>query len=163
MSDQSSGGSVWSARPIPPLRDLLPSSKRRGKPWAEELMAYWADRFGNVAERNAMVRFVAASLADSTAEKYGHNFARFVRWCGSQPDQPSPLPATRDTVMRWIASDVCPPADIARVKVDNLRPYTAAINTVHRDFELPEPADGHLWRAFKRGLQREQQRLPGRK
>ena len=70
MSDQSSGGSVWSARPIPPLRDLLPSSKRRGKPWAEELMAYWADRFGNVAERNAMVRFVAASLADSTAEKY---------------------------------------------------------------------------------------------
>jgi len=122
-----------------------------------------AARFGNVAEREAIVGFITSSLADSTAEKYGYHFARFERWCKAQPDQPSPLPASRDTVIRWIASDVCPPEDIGRVKADNLRPYTAAINTVHRDFELPEPAEGHLWRAFKKGLKRKQAQLPGRK
>ena len=147
--------------PLSHSRNSLITPPAGGKPWRAELEQHWAREYGEHAERAAIMANVQASLADSTAAKYDLHFARFERWCDAQPDRPSALPALRTTVMRWVASDVCPPEDIGRVKADSLRPYTAAINTIHKDFDLPEPATGHLWRAFKAGLKRRQSRLPG--
>ena len=117
--------------------------------WTESLSEVLAAQLGDVPQAAAIVETIAASLAPTTAEQYGHNFARFVQFCNRQLDRPSPLPATTGTVLRWLAGDVCARGS---VKAGSLQPYLSAINTVHTDLGFDAPALGHLISRFKRGL-----------
>ena len=106
---------------------------------------------GDHAETDDIIGMMGHSLAETTAESYGRHFERFAGWCERQPDRPCSLPAERSTVVRWLAGDVCrQPED--RVAASSLKPYRAAINAVHKDFEYDEPAVGHALRAYVRGL-----------
>ena len=104
---------------------------------------------GDHPERERVLHVLSHALAPSTADSYGAHFARFVRWCESRPDQPSPLPASTGTVLRWLADDV---TRGDRVKKDSLQPYLSAINSLHRDLGYEEPALGHLIQRFRSGL-----------
>jgi hypothetical protein len=100
-------------------------------------------------QRDAIIATLQQALAPTTAGSYGGHVARFVRFCAAQPDRPPPLPATTDTVLRWLAGDVCVGN---RVQAESLQPYLSAINRVHRDMGLEEPAVGHLIQSYKSGL-----------
>ena len=102
-------------------------------------------------QRDEIVRVISHALADSTAESYGRHLSRFASFCASQPDQPAPLPASTDTVLRWLAGDVCVGG---KVQKDSLQPYLSAINRLHRDAGFDEPAVGHLIQSYKSGLGR---------
>ena len=88
-------------------------------------------------------------LASSTADVYGGHYARFYRWCEAQPDQPSALPASTGTVLRWLEADVTAGG---KVRAGSLQPYLSAINSVHADLEYDRPALGHAVTAYKSGL-----------
>ena len=105
--------------------------------------------FGDVPEAPRIAEVLNAALAPTTAEGYSRHFARFAEWCEEQPDRPCPLPALTKTVVRWLAADVCAGN---RVQAESLQPYLSAINTLHADLELREPAVGRRIRRFKRGL-----------
>ena len=111
-----------------------------------------AVRIGDVPQREAIVRTISRALAPSTAESYGSHVARFVAFCEAQPDQPSPLPASTATVLRWLAGDVCVGG---KVQAGSLQPYLSAVNRVHRDLGFDEPALGHLIQSYKSGLAHE--------
>ena len=69
-----------------------------------------------------------------------------MRWCEDQPDEPDPLPASTETVLRWVE-------DITRggaVREKSLQPYLSAINKVHTDLDLPAPAIGSSARSWAR-------------
>jgi len=108
-----------------------------------------AARLGDSPQRDTIIRTIAHALSSSTADSYGSHLARFVKFCEAQPDSPSPLPASTGTVLRWLAGDVCV---AGRVQADSLQPYLSAINRIHRDLDMDEPALGHLISSFKRGL-----------
>ena len=118
-------------------------------PWAEAMASRWQDVVGDVPERAVILATMAAALAPTTAESYGGHWARFVRWCEAQPDQPNPLPASTGTVVRWLAADV---TRGGKVRAGSLQPYLSAINGIHRDLELEAPALGHLLGRYRRGL-----------
>lgn len=103
-------------------------------------------------QREAILRTLSNALAESTAESYGGHVSRFIEFCATQRDRPSPLPATTDTVMRWLSVIT---AD-GRVKKDSLQPYLSTVNCIHRDMGFDEPAIGHLIQTFKSGLGHEQ-------
>lgn len=109
----------------------------------------WREVLGEHPESEEVLGLLGGSLAPSTAENYGAHVDRFMRWCDAQPDRPSPLPASTTTVLRWLAADVTV-AD--RVRAGSLQPYLSAINRLHRDLDLDEPALGHLVQQFRRGL-----------
>jgi hypothetical protein len=92
---------------------------------------------------------MSAALTEGTAESYSRHFVRFAEWCDEQDDRPCPLPASTDTVIRWLGGDVCAHD---RVQAKSLQPYLSAINTIHADREFAEPAVGRRIRRFKRGL-----------
>lgn len=120
-----------------------------GLPWAEALREHWRTQFGECAEGEEIVELLTHSLAPTTAASYGRHVARFAAWCASQPDKPSPLPASTSTVVRWLVADVVV-GD--RVKADSLQPYLSAVNRVHRDLELDEPALGHVVQQVRRAV-----------
>lgn len=109
----------------------------------------WGEMLGNFPERERVLHVLTHALAPSTAQSYGDHIARFVKWCERQPDQPSPLPATTGTVLRWLASDV---TRDNRVKAGSLQPYLSALNTLHKDLDYDEPALGHLIQRYRKGL-----------
>ena len=108
-----------------------------------------ASRLSASPQREGIVSKLLNSLAASTAESYGSHVARFVRFCDAQPDRPSPLPASTDTVLRWLEGDVCARGTVL---ADSLQPYLSAINRIHRDCGFDEPALGHLVQQYKGGL-----------
>ena len=118
-------------------------------PWAAAMAAHWRATLGDHAETDAILGVVGASLAPKTAANYGCHFSRFALWCERQPDRPSPLPASTTSVLRWLAGDVTA-AD--RVRAGSLQPYLSALNRVHRDLALDEPALGHMVQQYRRGL-----------
>ena len=118
-------------------------------PWAEALKTALASRLGDSAQRDGIIDKLTHSLAESTANAYAGHLQRFVDFCASQPDAPSPLPATTDTVLRWLEGDVCAGG---KVQADSLQPYLSAINRIHRDLGFDEPALGHLVLSYKAGL-----------
>lgn len=109
---------------------------------------------GNVPEGARVAEVMAAALQPSTVESYSAKFTRFAEWCESQPDRPCPLPASTDTVLRWLGGDIC--AAGGAVQAKSLQQYLSAINTIHADLELPEPAVGRRVRRFRRGLGHQQ-------
>lgn len=111
-----------------------------------------ASRIGDVPQREAIVRTISHALAPTTAESYGSHVARFVAFCAAQPDRPSPLPATTETVLRWLAGAVCVDG---KVQAGSLQPYLSAVNRIHRDLGFDEPALGHLIQSYKSGLAHE--------
>jgi len=124
-------------------------SDAEGLPWVKLMARRWAELLGDHAEVSEIIDLISISLAGSTMDLYGNHVARFVRWCEAQPDRPSPLPASTGTVVRWIVGDV---TRGGRVKAGSLQPYLSAINRIHRDLELDEPALGHLVQQVKAGL-----------
>lgn len=126
-----------------------PPARPAASSWAEALADHWRERLGDVAEADEIIGLLSSSLAPGTAESYGRHFARFIRWCAVQPDAPSPLPASTATVVRWLAADV---VKEDRVAARSLQPYLSALNRVHRDLELPEPALGHLVQQVRRAV-----------
>ena len=120
-----------------------------GASWSEALRAHWRKRLGEHAETAEIVSLLASSLAPSTAASYSDHIERFARWCARQPDQPSPLPASTATVVRWIVSDV---VRGDRVRAKSLQPYLSALNRIHRDLELDEPALGHVVQQVRRAV-----------
>jgi hypothetical protein len=122
-------------------------------PWADAMASRWGNVVGDVPERASIMATMARALAPSTAAAYGGHWARFVRWCEAQPDQPDPLPATTGTVLRWLAGDVTVGH---KVRDSSLQPYLSALNGVHKDLDYPEPALGHLIRRFRAGLGHQQ-------
>ena len=121
----------------------------KGSAWALTMGKLLASRLGESPQRETIIRTIAHALTSSTAQSYGTHLARFIEFCEAQPDSPSPLPATTGTVLRWLAGDVCV---AGRVQAGSLQPYLSAINRIHRDLDMEEPALGHLISSFKRGL-----------
>lgn len=117
------------------------------------MAARWAATLGDAPEFEAIMRTLSSSLTGTTADNYGAHWARFVKWCERQPDQPSPLPASTATVLRWLAGEVT-----ARntVRAGSLQPYLSALNRIHTDLDLEPPARGHLVRQYRRGLAHQQ-------
>jgi hypothetical protein len=105
------------------------------------------------AGRTAVMETMSRALAGSTAANYGGHWARFVLWCETRPDQPSPLPATTGTVLRWLSGDVTVGG---KVRASSLQPYLSALNGMHRDLAYPEPALGHLIQRYRAGLGHQQ-------
>lgn len=118
-------------------------------PWKEALRRHWKRRLGDCAEADEIVELLGQSLTPSTARNYGETVARFIDWCGAQSDKPSPLPAATKTVVRWVVADVC---HDDKVRATSLQPYLSAINRIHRDLEMAEPALGHLVQQVRRGV-----------
>ena len=118
-------------------------------PWRDEIERLVTRDFGETEESARLTEVFSAALTEGTVENYSRHFTRFAEWCEQQPDRPCPLPASTDTVLRWLAGDVCKED---RVKAGSLQPYLSAINTLHADLELHEPAVGRRIRRFKRGL-----------
>ena len=118
-------------------------------PWREEIEKIVIRDFGEVPEAARIAEVMGSALAQSTAESYSAKFVRFAEWCEEQADRPCPLPATTDTVLRWLGGDLCA-GD--RVKAKSLQQYLSAINTIHADLELREPAVGRRVRRFRQGL-----------
>lgn len=117
--------------------------------WANSMAETLASRLVNSPQRDGIIRKITLALAPSTAESYSGHLARFIAFCEAQPDRPSPLPATTDTVLRWLEGEVCIGG---KVKAENLQPYLSAINRIHRDIGFDEPAIGHLVQSYKSGL-----------
>jgi hypothetical protein len=115
-------------------------------PWAQAIAERWSGLIGDYAERDRIVDIVGRALTTSAAACYTRHFGRFVVWCESQPDKPSPLPANTGTVLRWLAADVT--ADNA-VAAQSLQGYLSALNAVHADLGFEQPALGRLVRQFR--------------
>ena len=120
-----------------------------GAPWGGALREHWRQRLEGCAEADEIVELLASSLAPTTMAGYGRHIERFARWCSDQPDQPSPLPASTVTVVRWVVADV---VKDDRVRAKSLQPYLSAINRVHRDLEMAEPALGHVVQQVRRAV-----------
>ena len=118
-------------------------------PWRAQIEAIVARDFGDAPEAGRIAEVFSAALTEGTVENYSRHFVRFATWCESQPDRPCPLPATTDTVLRWLGGDVC---SGGKVQARSLRPYLAAINTLHNDLDLDPPAVGRRIKRFKSGL-----------
>ena len=103
--------------------------------WAKAMADALAWRLADSPQRDGIVSKLLNSLSSTTAASYGAHVARFVRFCDAQADRPSPLPATTDTVLRWLEGDVC---SHDTVRADNLQPYLSAINRIHRDCGFDE-------------------------
>lgn len=108
---------------------------------------------GDVPEAARVAEVMASALTGSTVENYSRHFVRFANWCEQR--SLCALPATTDTVLRWLASDVCVGG---KVRAKSLKPYLAAINTLHADLEMERPAVGRRIERFRRGLAHEQGR-----
>ena len=117
--------------------------------WGEAMRARWDHLLGDHPERGGIMDKMTRRLAASTADVYGGHYARFYRWCAAQPDQPSSLPASTGTVLRWLEADVTAGG---KVRARSLQPYLSAINSVHADLEYDRPALGHAVAAYKSGL-----------
>ena len=117
--------------------------------WASAMADALASRLSPSPQRDEIIRVMSKALAPTTAGSYGGHLSRFVAFCAAQPDRPSPLPAATDTVLRWLAGDVCAQG---RVKADSLQPYLSAINRIHSDMGFDAPAVGHLVESYKSGL-----------
>lgn len=120
-----------------------------GASWGEALREHWRARLGEHAETDEIIALLSSSLAPSTAASYSDHIERFARWCARQPDRPSPLPASTATVVRWLVADV---VRGDRVRAGSLQPYLSALNRVHRDLELDEPALGHVVQQVRRSV-----------
>ena len=120
-----------------------------GSSSGEALRAYWRKRLGAHAETEEIVSLLSSSLAPSTAANYQGHVERFARWCARQPDQPSPLPASTATVVRWLVGDV---VKGDKVRAKSLQPYLSALNHIHRGFEMDEPALGHVVQQVRRAV-----------
>ena len=96
-------------------------------PWRDEIERLVTRDFGETEESARLTEVFSAALTEGTVENYSRHFARFAEWCELQSDRPCPLPATTDTVLRWLAGDVCKED---RVKAGSLQPYLSAINTM---------------------------------
>lgn len=115
----------WAARGVRPPRPPSPSdpsaaraARREARaaereaaaarlPWREEVEALLSRDFGGLPEQGRIAEIFTSALTQGTAEAYSRHFTRFAEWCEEQPDRPCPLPASTDTVIRWLAGDVC--------------------------------------------------------
>ena len=113
------------------------------------MRARWEFMLGDHPERDGILHKMQNALASTTAVSYGGHFARFWAWCEAQPDRPCALPATTQTVLRWLEGDVCKGG---KVREASLQPYLSALNRVHADLELERPALGHAVQAYRAGL-----------
>jgi integrase/recombinase XerD len=111
---------------------------------------------GDVPEAARVAEVMAAALTDGTIETYSRHFIRFATWCEQR--SLCPLPASTDTVLRWLAGDVC---SGSRVQAKSLKVYLAAINTLHSDLEMERPAVGRRIQRFKAGLAKVASRTRG--
>lgn len=75
-------------------------------PWREEVEALLSRDFEGLPEQERIAEVFTSALTEGTAEAYSRHFTRFAEWCEAQEDRPCPLPATTDTVVRWLAGDV---------------------------------------------------------
>ena len=82
-----------------------PAAKPAGStlPWRDQIEAIIARDFEGVPEAARISEVFSSALTPGTVENYSRHFVRFASWCGRQPDRPCPLPATTNTVLRWLA------------------------------------------------------------
>ena len=73
-----------------------------GVPWSMAMAERWNEILGDHPQREGILHKMSHSLASTTASTYGGHWRRFVEWCESQGDQPNPLPASTQTVVRWV-------------------------------------------------------------
>ena len=116
------------------------------------MAARWADVIDDTPERGEIIATLSSSLETSTAEVYSRHWSNFVAWCESQVNPPCALPATTGTVLRWLVSVT----KGGKVRAGSLQPYLSALNRVHRDLNLEEPALGHLIQQYRRGRAHQQ-------
>ena len=119
-------------------------------PWADAMSSRWHQMLGAHAQRDGILSKLSHSLASSTGETYGGHWSRFVRWCESQPDEPCPLPASTETVVRWVEEIT----QGGQVQESSLQPYLSALNKVHDDLRFEKPACGTFLGAYRKGLAR---------
>ena len=95
-------------------------------------------------------------LEDGTYSGYGRHFQHFADYCAAAGR--SPLPASPWTVVAYVGTL----AEGGRWAEGSLQPILSAINRVHRDSGLDEPAkDSHFLTAARRGMGRAQAATPG--
>ena len=138
-----------------------PQASLERVPWFQALQRRAAERFGRHEGTDGILNKIAHSLAAGTAKSYGGHWQRFVLWCEDQSDQPNPLPAEPETVIRWLETDVTV-GD--RVAEQSLQPYLSGINKIHEDLGYERPALGILLKSYRKGLARLQglKRKPAR-
>ena len=128
-------------------RRVPTAADRSGVPWRERVESLLARDFGKSSEADRIGEIFGAALTAGTTETYSRHFLRFARFCEERGL--CPLPASTNTVLKWLAGDVC---SGDRVQAKSLQPYLSAINTLHADCEFAEPAVGRRIRRFKQGL-----------
>jgi hypothetical protein len=109
---------------------------------------YGAHLFTTEQDRSTWTTLSQGALATNTWASYDAKFHKFHDFCDTHGLRS--LPASTATVLRYILylfrED--------RVHGSSLQPYLSAINRVHRDLNLPAPADGHLVNTARRGFTR---------
>lgn len=95
-------------------------------------------------------RQAAGAYAANTFRAWSRDVQLFWHWCQTQEEELSPLPATPDTVEKFVAE-----IGAAR-KTATIRRYLASIAKLHRVAELPDPTKDLAVKLALRTLQRTQ-------
>ena len=137
-SGPADGGDSKRARG-PPAKARKGSARKHGKPSAVTLLhAAAAAAAGEAATRMAPGEYVAANRPLNTSVSYTGSQRRFRDWCQRQSPPLASLPATSDTVCRYMIYL----AEVRRVKPATVRNAMTGINAAHRLEMLPVPAIG---------------------
>ena len=113
--------------------------------------AFMATRLGGIRGSATAIRLLQSGLAASTAQGYGHLFARFAEYCDEEGV--SALPATTATVISYIGHL----AELGTWAASSMQPIFSAINDAHRSLELDPPAcDSFFLKRVRTGLGRVQ-------
>jgi hypothetical protein len=104
-------------------------------------------RFGRSSDGCSAAHLLANELAASTSLGYGYKWERFVKFCGIPR---CPLPASVKTIgycLGHLYSE-------GRVTGTSIRPYLAAINTVHTRAGFPSPTNDPVIASIQMGYNR---------
>lgn len=115
---------------------------------------FGARLFSSADDRTTWTTLTRGALTDNTWTSYDGKFGAFHTFCEQHGLRS--LPASQTTVLRYVMHLYRED----RVHGSSIQPYLSAINRVHRDLNLPAPADGHLVATAKRGFVRLHERAP---
>ena len=109
------------------------------KPWFAAAVAYWTARLGDSDDARFFVYCRLSKQQASTQKGYAGKWMEWEQeFCAKQDPPLCPLPATRESALRYIGWQ----ARKATVRAGSLRQYMAAVNAAHSDCGFDLPFDG---------------------